>query len=42
MNNRHIIIQTYKILQIIMFGIQRCKEGIAHLRVVSFKEEEEA
>ena len=41
MNKPHIIIQKYKILQIIMFGIRRGKEGIAELRVGSFKKEED-
>lgn len=41
MNKPHVIIQKYKILQIIMFGIRRGKEGIAELRFGSFKKEED-
>ena len=41
MNKPHVIIQNYKILQIIMFGIRRGREGIAELKFGNFKKEED-
>ena len=41
MHKPHLVIQNYKILQIIMFGVRRGKEGIADLRVGSFKKIED-
>ena len=37
MTRPHVIVQNYAIFQAIQFGVRRAKEGIAELRVGSFK-----